>query len=170
VIKHTNGKPVAPAWAMAVIRRESAFAVDAKSRVGARGLMQLMPRTARYVARTLKTRVRRADLFKANTNIRLGVTYLSMELEKFSGHAVLATAAYNAGPHRVIRWLPKNGRKPADIWVETIPFRETRNYCRAVMSYMTIYERRMGLKQTRIMDRLKPVHIGLHAKNSKVKF
>ncbi len=159
VIRQSTKTQVNPAWAMAVIRRESAFAPDARSHAGARGLMQLMPRTARFVARKMKTRVHRTShLYRPNLNIRLGMNYLRMKLNTFKEHKVLATAAYNAGGHRVKKWLPKNKPKSADIWIETIPFTETRDYCRNVMAYMTIYEQRMGLTPQKISDRLPPIH------------
>ncbi len=170
VIKFSKKANIDPAWAMAVIRRESAFAPDARSHVGARGLMQLMPRTARSVARTLKTRLRgTSQLYKADFNIHLGTTYLKLELAKFSGHKALATAAYNAGPNRVKQWLRGHKSKAAaDIWIESIPFKETRNYTRAVLTYMAIYERRMGLKPRRISDRLRPVSLADSVNNSSV--
>ena len=157
VIKRATHSKIEPAWAMAVIRRESAFQVSARSGVGARGLMQLMPRTARYVARKLKIRMRTSHLKRPALNIRLGVSYLKYQLDKFSGNPVLATAAYNAGPHRVTKWLKQRGLRSADIWVETIPYHETREYTRNIMAYIAIYERRMGLKQRRLKYRLKPV-------------
>lgn len=158
VLKQAGRTDVDPAWAMAVIRRESAFASDARSHAGARGLMQLMPRTARSVARKLNTRMRRAtELYRADFNIRLGMTYLRMSLNKFNDNKVLATAAYNAGGRRVLQWLPEEKPKSADIWIETIPFTETRDYCRNVMAYMTIYEQRMGLKPGKMTDRLTPI-------------
>ncbi len=170
VIKFSKKAKIDPAWAMAVIRRESAFAPDARSHVGARGLMQLMPRTARSVARTLKTRLRGTrQLYKADFNIHLGTTYLKLELNKFSGHKALATAAYNAGPNRVKQWLRAHkSKKAADIWIESIPFKETRNYTRAVLTYMAIYERRMGLKPKRISDRLRPVGLADTVNDSSV--
>lgn len=158
VMRQYRKTQVEPQWAMAVIRRESAFAVDARSRVGARGLMQLMPRTARMVARRIRARYRRTtELYKAKLNIRLGMNYLRMALNKFNDHKVLATAAYNAGGHRVTKWLRERGKKSADVWIETIPFTETRDYCRNVMAYTTIYEQRMGLKTRKLTDRLPPI-------------
>ncbi len=164
VIKRSKDLQIEPAWAMAVIRRESAFQVSARSGVGARGLMQLMPRTAHYVARKLKIKMRTAHLKRPALNIRLGVSYLKYQLDKFSGHPVLATAAYNAGPHRVTKWLKQRGPRAADIWVETIPYHETREYTRNIMAYIAIYEQRMGLKLNRLKHRLKPVSVRAIAK------
>ena len=157
VIQQSGVRRIDPAWAMAVIRRESAFAEDAVSHQGARGLMQLMPATAREVARSLKTKLRISELYGANLNIKLGVAYLKQELDKFGGHSALATAAYNAGGGRVTSWLPNRKAQAADIWIETIPFRETRDYCRNVMAYTTIYEQRMGLTPKKLTDRLPPI-------------
>lgn len=157
VQKHSKEVDISPAWTLAMIRRESAFNRSARSPVGAMGLMQLMPRTARSVARALDTRIKgRGQLFEPEFNVYLGTNYLRMELDKFSNHPVLAIAAYNAGPHRVKRWLPRRGKIDPDIWVESIPFTETRDYVRNVLAYTAIYERRMGLKLTRLSKRMRP--------------
>lgn len=146
------------AWVFAVVRQESAFMEDARSGAGARGLMQLMPATARLVARKDLARKppRLRELYEPKTNIGLGTAYLRRVLNRLDDHAVLATAAYNAGPHRVERWLPDDALA-SDIWVEVVPFRETRGYLRRVMAYTTIYEKRLGLDATRISDRMRPV-------------
>lgn len=146
------------AWVFAVMRQESAFMANARSHAGAMGLMQLMPATARNVARTVLKRKppRRSELFKPDTNIALGSAYLGQMKDKLGNSAVLATAAYNAGPHRVARWLPER-ILPADIWIELVPFRETRGYLQRVLAYTVIYEKRMGRAPTRLRDRLHPV-------------
>lgn len=146
------------AWVFAVMRQESAFMNNARSHAGAMGLMQLMPATARNVARkVLKTKPpRRSDLLRPDTNIALGSAYLKQMKGELGDSAVLATAAYNAGPHRVTRWLPAR-TLPADIWIELVPFKETRGYLRRVLAYTVIYEKRMGLRPTRLRDRLHPV-------------
>ncbi len=146
-------------WVFGVIRQESAFNPSVRSYAGAVGLMQLMPATARYVSRKLlkrKKNPRRKDLITPETNIELGTTYLADVLASLGDNPVLATAAYNAGPHRVKRWLPKN-RLPADVWVELIPFSETRNYVQRVFTYAAIYDYRLGRQITRISDRMLPV-------------
>lgn len=132
-----------PTFVYGVIRRESAYRVDAQSRTGARGLMQLMPATARDVAKKMGEKFQLADLYDSEINIRFGTHYLRYALDRFDQHPVLALAAYNAGPHRVSKWLPKEGRVEADWWVETIPFTETRRYVKAVMAYSTIFEWRI---------------------------
>lgn len=143
------------AWVMALMRQESAFQPDARSSAGARGLMQLMPKTSRYVARLLRQRRPKiSDLYIPNTNIKLGTHYLKKNLQKFNRNKVLTTAAYNAGPHRVKTWLPKAGSLDADIWTETIPFKETRNYVQRIMSYASIYDHKLGYNITRVTQRM----------------
>jgi len=131
-------------WIFGVMRRESAFMPDIGSRAGAQGLMQLMPETAKYVAKKFDLPAPgHSDLHDPLSNIRLGSAYLRYVLDKFGENQVLATAAYNAGPGRVKQWLPKAESLPADIWVDTIPFTETREYCRAVLHYATVFEWRL---------------------------
>ncbi len=146
------------AWVFAVMRQESAFMSNARSHAGAMGLMQLMPATARNVAKNvLKTAPpRRYELYQPDTNIALGSAYLKQMKGELGDSAVLATAAYNAGPHRVTRWLPAK-TMPADIWIELVPFKETRGYLQRVLAYTVIYEKRMGLPLTRLEKRLHPV-------------
>lgn len=140
VAHYSRTQGLDPSWPQAIMRRESAYAEDAQSSVGARGLMQLMPATAKYVAKRQGWEWSNlAALNQPETNIRYGVAYLSELSKQFSGIKPLATAAYNAGPHRVKKWLPKDKDMPLDIWVETIPFRETRRYVRAVSEYMSIF-------------------------------
>ena len=149
---------IEPEWTYAIIRRESAFMHDARSPVGAIGLMQLMPNTARQVARQMKVKYRgRYSLITSNTNIRLGTGYLQRMLNKLKSQQVLATAAYNAGPHRVSKWLPKNRQMDAIRWIETIPFTETREYVSNVLAYMAIYEHLIDGEVTRLSSRMPPV-------------
>ncbi len=144
VVKQSNKQQINPAWAFAIIRQESAFTADARSHAGAMGLMQLLPRTARQVARSIRLKYRnRFDLLNINTNVKLGVRYLKKVSDHFNGNNVLATAAYNAGQYRVSTWLPKSPVS-ADVWVETVPFNETRDYLKRVMTYTIIYEQRLG--------------------------
>ncbi len=160
VTKHARYQQLAPAFVYGVIRRESAFDDRAYSSVGARGLMQLMPATARKVARSLNQRLDSLSVLEdPDTNIRLGTAYLRALLARFHGHFVLATAAYNAGPRRVERWLPGKQSLPADIWIETIPFRETRRYVRAVLAYAMIYQKRLHDFSKRISAYLEPVPV-----------
>ena len=147
-----------PAWAFAVIRQESAFTHDARSHAGAMGLMQLLPRTARQLARSLRIPMRsRNDLLNVRTNVRLGVGYLRKVADKFDGNKVLATAAYNAGGFRVTQWLPDNGSMAADVWVEGVPFKETKGYLKRVLSYTVIYEQRLGREPDSMLERMPPI-------------
>ncbi len=147
-----------PEWIYGVMRQESAFIVDARSPAGALGLMQLMPKTGREVGRKLKMRIRNnATILKIENNLILGASYLKTVLDRKNGSQVLATAAYNAGPHRVKKWMPENQSIPADIWVDTIPYDETRNYVKNVLGYTAVYEYRLGEKRTRLFDRMPAV-------------
>lgn len=144
-------------WVFAVIRQESAFASDAHSSAGARGLMQLMPNTARFIARKAKLKKPRlAQLMRPEVNISLGTAYLNHVYQQLGEHQVLATAAYNAGPRNVMKWLPE-ATLPADIWVELIPFNETRRYTERVLSYAAIYDQRLHQPLQRLSDRMSPV-------------
>ncbi|PSL14866.1 soluble lytic murein transglycosylase [Marinobacterium halophilum] len=140
--RHADSQAIDPAWALAVTRQESAFWMGAKSRVGARGLMQLMPATARATARRHDIPLSNlAALSEPDTNIQLGTAYLGEVAQRFNGNLAYASAAYNAGPSRVSRWLDARGTLPLDIWIETIPYDETRNYVQNVLSFRVIYER-----------------------------
>jgi len=129
----------------AVARQESAFLETAKSSAGAMGLMQLMPATAKQTAQRSGIAHKATDLLRAEHNIFLGGQYLNELLTKFDGNRILAAAAYNAGPHRVNRWMNKEtAALPYDIWIETIPFNETRSYVQNVLSFSVIYSYRLG--------------------------
>jgi len=154
--KQANHNRLDSAWIFAVIRQESAFIRDAHSGAGALGLMQLMPRTARQVSRRLHGRSLRSLsslLLKPELNIQLGSAYLRQVFDRLDRHQVLATAAYNAGPRRVKGWLPERDM-PADLWVETVPFKETRTYLQRVLSYTIIYEQQLGHKSRRLAYRM----------------
>ncbi len=127
-------------WIYGVMRRESAFTVDIRSHSGAIGLMQIMPATAQFIAKKQGIQIRTADLTRAEINIPTGAYYLRHVLDRFDNNRVLATAAYNAGPNRVEHWLPEGRQLPADIWIDTIPYRETRRYVRAVLAYSLIFD------------------------------
>ncbi len=129
-----------PSLIWSVIRQESAFNQRAVSRTGARGLMQLMPRTAQHVANKNDFAVQPDDLFDAGTNIQLGSLYLSELNERFDGKVALMTAAYNAGPTRVSRWLERTPFENRAAWIEAIPFNETRRYVQQVMAFMVVYD------------------------------
>ncbi|MCF6437443.1 transglycosylase SLT domain-containing protein [Pseudoalteromonas sp. MMG022] len=130
------------AWSIAIARRESSFAPDARSHANAYGLMQLLPSTARYVS---KKRVSKRNLVHPATNIKMGTDYLEYLKKKNDGNEMLATASYNAGYHRIKKWLPKDAM-PAELWIELIPYRETREYVKNVFAYRQVYHTRLGRK------------------------
>ena len=132
---------ISKSLAMAIARRESSFRSDAISSVGATGLMQLMPGTAQYVA---KRKVSRNTLFKVDDNVEYGVQYLRYLMDKLNNNPVLVSASYNAGWRKVLEWLPENDALPVDIWIENIPYKETRAYVKAVMAYQHIYDQQLG--------------------------
>jgi soluble lytic murein transglycosylase len=129
---------------MAIARRESAFFPRARSPVGARGLMQLMPATGKAVARKTGMRLDIADLYSVEHNLDLGSAYYQQLLQRFKGNRAVALAAYNAGPNRVQHWIGKG--LPLDAWIETIPYRETRDYVKAVLAYSVVFDHRLGEK------------------------
>jgi soluble lytic murein transglycosylase len=155
VLQAAKLRDLDPAWIFGVIRRESAFAVNARSPAGALGLMQLMPGTASLVAQKIGVRAPSGNqVFEVERNILLGSAYLREMLDHFGGNLALASAAYNAGPHRVHQWLPEDRALSADTWVETIPFYETRHYVQAVLAYMAVYEWKLGIESTPLARRM----------------
>ena len=119
---------------------------DANSSAGARGIMQLMPGTAKIAASRHGLSFSGTDeLVDPATNIRIGTAYLGQMLRRFNDNRILATAAYNAGPARVERWIDPS--LPLDVWVETIPFRETREYVQSVLMFSAIYARQLAQRQ-----------------------
>ncbi len=137
---------------MAIARRESAFFPGARSPVGARGLMQIMPATGREVARSLGQTHSTSALYDVEHNVLLGSAYYRQLLDRFNGNRVFALTAYNAGPHRVDRWRhPPDESVPAEVWIETIPYRETRNYVQAVLAYNVVFSHRRGEAQAPLL-------------------
>ena len=135
-------------WLYAIARQESAFAQDARSSADARGLLQLLPRTAKDVAQTIGMPFYKKDLYTPSKNIQLGSNYLKQLLTDFEGSQILATAAYNAGPKRVKRWLSRQGANMTyDLWIETLPFHETRNYVQNVLAFSVIYGKKLGVER-----------------------
>lgn len=124
----------------AIARQESAWAADAVSSAGARGLMQIMPRTARQTADSIGLDYNKQLLLQPEQNILIGSHYIHQLIRRYNGNRLLAIAAYNAGPSRVNRWLKRSGQQlPYDVWIEVIPFKETRKYVQNVLSYTVIY-------------------------------
>jgi soluble lytic murein transglycosylase len=141
------------AWVLGLVRQESRFIVRAKSVVGAQGLMQLMPATAKWVAkRNGMHHFSQARVAEVPINVSLGTSYLKMVLDEL-GHPVLASAAYNAGPGRARRWRDVRPLEGA-IYAETIPFNETRDYVKKVMSNTMYYSQLIGGKLVPLKDRL----------------
>ena len=138
-------------WIYAVMRRESAFIEDIRSPAGALGLMQLMPATARSVARKIKlSYASNRSLLRPKLNLRLGSTYLKQMYVVNDRDWAAALASYNAGPHRVKKWKSQAPVYNADIWIETIPFAETRRYVRAVLFYAVVYYHKLHHKAVRL--------------------
>ena len=130
---------VDPFLVWAIMRRESGFRPEVMSAANARGLMQIIPPTATAIAERLSEPAPApADLFSPERNIRYGAWYLSRLMERF-GHPVLAAAAYNAGPGPTVKWARERGTLPLDLFVETIPFKETRGYVKQVVADLFLY-------------------------------
>jgi soluble lytic murein transglycosylase len=133
-----------PAWVYGLMRQESRFIMDAKSSVGAKGLMQLMPATAKWVAKTIGMNdFHPAKVTQMDTNVTLGTNYMRMVLNSLDDHPVLASAAYNAGPGRARKWRAETSLEGA-IYAESIPFNETRDYVKKVMANAMSYAVLMG--------------------------
>lgn len=133
-----------PAWAYGILRAESAWMSDAHSAADARGLMQLVPATAALVAQRNGLNWGGGDtLYDPTVNIALGTRYLAQMAQRFNGSPWLASAAYNAGPNRVDQWLAARGTLAPDLFVATIPFKETREYVARVMAFSVIYDWRL---------------------------
>lgn len=146
--------PMAPEMTLAIARRESEFDPVVQSGAGARGLMQVMPATARDVARDLGvSALHTTDRLTADPdyNARLGAEYLRQMAERFDGNVVMVSAAYNAGPARPPRWMadygdPRKGEIDIVDWIEMVPFRETQNYIMRVTESLPVYRARLGME------------------------
>ncbi len=159
---------ITPTWAYGIARSESLFMPDVASSAGALGLMQLLPSTGRETARKAQLSYNgSASLLDPEINIALGTHYLGAMHERFGGSQVLATAAYNAGPNRVLAWLPTRGAVPADAWIDAIPFSETRAYVQRVLSAEAIFYWRMN-GETQRLSELMPAVRTLDALDSRV--
>lgn len=139
VVAHSQGVGLDPAYVYGLIRQESRFIMDARSGVGASGLMQVMPATARWTAKKIGMTGFTADQINdLDTNITIGTAYLKLALDDFAGSMPLAAAAYNAGPGRPRNW--RNGPVlDGAIWAENVPFTETRDYVKKVLANTTNY-------------------------------
>ena len=142
------------AWILGLVRQESRFITDARSNAGAAGLMQVMPRTARFVAHRIG--IRRYDgrsVTEAKTNITLGAGYMRIVLDQL-GSPLLASAAYNAGPARAKRWRDTSRALEGAVYAETIPFPETRDYVKRVMANTVFYSALTQKQPTSLKERL----------------
>jgi soluble lytic murein transglycosylase len=158
LLQYAKRRNLEPAFVFSIVRSESAFMEDAISASGALGLMQVMPATGRHTAKQIGFNLKRSDdLRTAHSNVPIGSAYLRMMIDRFQGNTILATSAYNAGPHRVERWLPQQQCVPADIWIDTIPIQETRRYTRRNVFYTALYQWRLGGPVTAISKRMRPI-------------
>lgn len=152
---HADNAGISYSWVYGIVRSESLFMPDIRSSAGAIGLMQLMPETGRRTALEIQMPWKgQATLTDSSSNIRLGIHYLHKMFYRFAENRVLATAAYNAGPLRVEAWLPETGSLDARIWIENIPFNETRDYVRRVLTDDAIFSWRMTGQQSRISNEM----------------
>uniref|UniRef100_UPI000A8C3300 lytic transglycosylase domain-containing protein n=1 Tax=Vibrio anguillarum TaxID=55601 RepID=UPI000A8C3300 len=137
-----------PIMLMSLARQESGMDVEAQSPVGARGIMQIMPSTAKYTAKKYQlTYNDEQELYEVGKNIEIGSHYLNGLLEQYSDNRIFAFAAYNAGPNRVNQWREKTqGKLDAYAFIEAIPFRETRGYVQNILMFETYYRDLMGIE------------------------
>jgi soluble lytic murein transglycosylase len=155
-VKHfTKGSPVETAFLLALTRQESEFNNGIVSPAGARGMMQLMPETARQVARNNKIKYNKKKIAEPEVNMTLGAAFLGKLISNYDGSYIMALAAYNAGPGRVREWTKKIGdpRKaamdPID-WIERIPFVETHDYVHKIMGSLQLYRAKFGTQNTKL--------------------
>jgi soluble lytic murein transglycosylase len=142
-----------PAYVYGLIRQESRFVADARSNVGASGLMQVMPTTAKWTAKKLGMSYSPDMLADRSTNLRIGAGYLKLVLDDFGGSQALAAAAYNAGPARPRRWRDGPMLEPA-IWAENVPFNETRDYVKKVLANAALYAALLNQQPPSVKSRL----------------
>jgi soluble lytic murein transglycosylase len=141
-------------WMYALTRAESAFMTDARSPSGALGLMQVMPATGKETAEFINFKsFQNSYLLEPDKNITIGSAYLKRVYDRYN-NIILATTSYNAGPNAVARWIPKDECMEADIWIEKIPYNETRKYVSRIMFYATLYDWRLNNEVTRINKRM----------------
>ena len=153
VLARTQAIGLDPAYVYGLIRQESRFVTDARSGVGASGLMQVMPATARWTARKIGLDYSHDRITDRDINLTLGTGYLKLVLDDFAGSQPLAAAAYNAGPSRSRRWREGPLLDPA-TWAENIPFSETRDYVKKVLSNAAYYAALLGNESVSLSARL----------------
>ena len=153
VLAKTSEMGVDPAYVYGLIRQESRFVTDARSHVGASGLMQVMPATAKWTAKRIGLPFKPEMITDRDANLRIGTAYLKIVLDDFGGSQALAAAAYNAGPSRPRRWREGPAIEAA-AWAESIPFNETRDYVKKVLSNATLYAALLGQANASLKARL----------------
>lgn len=152
-MREAQASGIDPAYVYGLVRQESRFVLDARSHVGAAGLMQVMPATAKWTARKVGLAYSPELMHDRDFNLRIGTSYLKLVLDRFDGAQALAAAAYNAGPNRPARW--RDGPViDAAVWAENIPFNETRDYVRKVLLGGAVYAQILGLPLTSLRERL----------------
>ncbi len=160
-----------PAYVYGLIRQESRFIMDARSHVGASGLMQIMPATARWTAKKIGMDYKQTMIADRDINLKLGTAYLKLVLDDFQGSQALAAAAYNAGPGRPRRWREGPLLEPA-AWAENIPFAETRDYVKKVLSNSVYYSALLDEKpkslKTRLGSKIGPREAGSPAADKEI--
>ena len=150
-VRYAEQAGVDPAWVYGLIRQESRFVMGAQSSVGAQGLMQVMPATAREIAG--KIGMSSSELYTMDGNIRMGTWYMADAKRRLQNNEVMATAGYNAGPGRARNWQASSPLEGA-IYAETIPFTETRDYVKKVMTNATYYASLFNEPQTSLKQRM----------------
>lgn len=153
LMREARASGIDPAYVYGLVRQESRFVMDARSHVGASGLMQVMPATAKWTAKKVGLAYSPQRLNDRDFNLRIGTSYLKLVLDRFDGAQALAAAAYNAGPGRPARWRDGPVLEAA-IWAENIPFNETRDYVRKVLLGGAIYAQLLGLPSPSLRERL----------------
>jgi soluble lytic murein transglycosylase len=155
IVRDARSAGIDPTWAYAIIRAESAWTTDARSGADAFGLMQLLPGTAKHLAKQLGVSFSGASaLFDPDLNIRLGTQYLGKMALRYDGSPWLASAAYNAGSDPVGRWIDARDSLDPDFFIETIPYKETREYVARVLAFAVIYDWRLNGKALPLASRL----------------
>jgi soluble lytic murein transglycosylase len=153
--RYASAQSLDPAWVAAQTRSESSFMPRARSGADARGLMQLLPGTGMQVAKRIGVPWAGGEsLYDPDTNLQLGTAYLRQMLERYDGQAYLAIAAYNAGPAPVDRWRAARGQLEPDMFIESIPWKETREYVARVLAFSVVYDWRLNGRAAPLGDRM----------------
>ena len=161
VVGAAQARGLDPSWVYGIMRSESAMAAGARSGADARGLMQVTPATARRLSRAHGLAYPGAEsLYRPETNIEFGTVFLRELLERFDDDPVAVMGAYNAGPGAAARWLAERPRDDVEVFVETIPYFETRDYIPRVLAFTTIYDWRRGEPVRRVSQRMRPADSG----------